>query len=281
MNDRKLVDGLTALADSTRTPDIDVDAVIRKSRTRSRRRTAVVATALGTTVVLGGVLAFGGPLAGSSPPVPVPEVAASGEVQPYPQLPKGEVPVPNVDESPTLPVFAGLLKAKVPVVVPGAETHEQTFGTLPGWDFTSNYASVDGTGKGSLRVRVFGTSAAKVMRQLPPGGCKLVEAGAPAGGDDPLCYRQPDGSYVRVDGELEGAQELPAPLSPEEQAMTDEEKEAWEQRFPQRPNRVAKHYRADGTIVEVWGGSPVTGAPPTVFTDEQLIALAVDPAFTL
>jgi len=48
-----------------------------------------------------------------------------------------------------------------------------------------------------------------------------------------------------------------------------------------RLNRVAKHYRADGTIVEVSGASPYQNGAPTVFSDAELVGLAVDAAFTI
>ncbi|PRY44567.1 hypothetical protein [Umezawaea tangerina] len=299
MNDQKLVEALATLADTSRTPDVDVDVVIHKSRTRARRRTAVVATALGTTVVLGGLLAFGGPLAGSSPPAPdaattdaatssaatsdpaAPDGSASGRVRPYPQLPKGPVPVPNADARPKLPVFADVLKAKVPVVVPGAVTHEQTFGIpVPRWDLTTNFTIVGDAVNGELLVRVFGKSAARVVRQLPPGECTLVEPAAvePDHGTGALCYRQADGSYVRVDEESDGSMALPDPLVVA--SRTNDDRSGTGSSFQQR-HRVAKHYRADGTVVEVWGSSGVDGAPPTVFTDQQLVTLATDPAFVI
>ncbi len=63
-------------------------------------------------------------------------------------------------------------------------------------------------------------------------------------------------------------------------SRTNDDRSGTGSSFQQR-HRVAKHYRADGTVVEVWGSSGVDGAPPTVFTDQQLVTLATDPAFVI
>jgi glycine/D-amino acid oxidase-like deaminating enzyme len=280
MNDQQIVAGLTALADSAEPPRVDLDEVIAQSKVLGRRRRMIGAAALGTTGVIAGVIAFT-TMTGTSPPVD----EAKGNGIPYRQLPPGPVAPPEVDASRLLSGFSNLLTAKVPVVVPGNVTQEQTTSSVWRWDITVNSTAVEtDTGKltGGLTVRVLGPTAAKVVRQQPPGRCVVVQtAPAPA---PPVCYRQQDGSYVRVDIErgdqmlLPGALRSMKPGDPRA-IMTPDPNDPSLQELARRPYLVAKHYRNDGSIVEVWGDVPVPGAQPTAFSDSQLVALATDRDF--
>ncbi|MFD9734618.1 hypothetical protein [Umezawaea sp. NPDC059074] len=264
MNDQELTTGLMALADGAPPVDVDVDAVILQSRQGVRRRRAVVLAVVATVAVLGGVLAFGGPPAGMSPP---PATVVDKGLHPYERLPSTPVPAPNVDVSSKSPAFEELLKTRLPAVVPGATTGAGSWGSVKNWDVGGFFVTIEGAAGGGITVTVFGPESSKVMRQLPPGTC--VESARVPG--EPVCLRQPDRSFVLVADVTGRDVRLPEVLK-DPRAVHSEEIDS--QRY-----RVATHYRLDGTIVRVQGNSPDSHSAPTAFSNEQLVAFATDPGF--
>src|SRR5262249_21167684 len=109
---------------------------------------------------------------------------------------------------------------------------------------------------GFLNLRVFGKISGSVMRQQPPRDC--VVDGTPAAGET-RCFRRPDGSMVEVSVAHGKDMLLPEPLGSADRAPRPDAITAdWQY-------DVARHYRVDGSVVEVWA-TGMKGAKQGYFT---------------